>query len=502
MILFCFIVFRGYAVRKRYGPLINARTGKLDSETVNFVRDFAKKWRAKTIYQVLLHYRCARFQDLVNFSQQVHIYNQRLVHGITLTSQCLLIERIDTNQKHASLLGPKKPTVWKLPFRLDEVPFFDTTYLCDPTMMNSNYVGQDSDDEDWDAPLRRRPTLSSDIIKKQTQTRYHPISDLEESADDDSVVMEPFCRDPNIPMKRRAPKPPKIIRPPEPTPYCSPKVHSPSPTPYVRQSVGDIRSKFVENNIVIGQNSVVYKKKPAPKAPVIYSPPDETKSLKKRMAPQPRQPNWEPKAGSEFSYSALENRKTETISSPTKINPIKEMQLIAQRSTDEKDEDDPPFNFQGMLRKTKYNRASMKRNSESKLTIYESESQSETNNNNQPSRPVSPLHQPSVQITNNNSFNSPRYKAIRSRTPDDGYIETSSSYTNVVYHSKMPERPKSCQGSVGSLSFVPITVGEIDIDENDNSALNGNIQLDYSVGTYIKEEILPGIILEGYVAHL
>lgn len=490
------IAFRGYAVRKRYNPLINARTGKLDSETANFVRDFAKKWRAKTIYQVLLHYRCARFQDLVNFSQQVHIYNQRLVHGISLTSQCLLIDRIDTNQKHSSLLGPMKPTVWKLPFRLDELPFFDTTYLCDPTMMNSNYVGQDSDDEDWDAPLRRRSTLSTDIIKKQSQTRYQPINEyVDEPVDEDSVVLEPFCRDPSVPMKRRAPKPPTIIKisSEEPAPISYSKFYS--PTPYTRQSVDDIRSKFAENNVVIGQKSVVYKKKTAPKVPSIYNPSDEQKLTKKRMAPQPK-PDWEPKPGPEFSYSANENRKTEVTSSPAKINPIKEMQLIAQRSTDEKDEDDPPFNFQGMLRKTKYNRASMKRNAESKLTIYESDSHPEINN--YPiSRPVSPLHQPSLQ--NNNDFNSPRYKAIRSQTPDDGYIETSSNYTNVVYHSKVPDRPKSCQGRVGNLSYVAST---IDIDENDNPAINGNMQLDNSIGIYIKEEILPGIILEGYVAHL
>lgn len=31
--------------------------------------------------------------------------------------------------------------------------------------------------------------------------------------------------------------------------------------------------------------------------------------------------------------------------------------------------DEPPFNFQGMLRKTKYNRNSMKRNAESRLSL-------------------------------------------------------------------------------------------------------------------------------------
>lgn len=65
------IAYRGYAVRKKYSPLINAKTGKMDEETAAFIKDYAKRWKAKSIFQVLLHYRAAKYQDLVNFSQQV-----------------------------------------------------------------------------------------------------------------------------------------------------------------------------------------------------------------------------------------------------------------------------------------------------------------------------------------------------------------------------------------------------------------------------------------------
>lgn len=57
--------------RQKYGPLINRRTGKIDSETFAFVKSYAKRWKEKTIFQVLLHYRAARYHDLVNMSQQV-----------------------------------------------------------------------------------------------------------------------------------------------------------------------------------------------------------------------------------------------------------------------------------------------------------------------------------------------------------------------------------------------------------------------------------------------
>lgn len=63
--------YRGFRVRQEYGPLLNTRTGKIDVETTNFIRPFAKRWQAKSIFQILLLYRSARYQDLVNLTQQV-----------------------------------------------------------------------------------------------------------------------------------------------------------------------------------------------------------------------------------------------------------------------------------------------------------------------------------------------------------------------------------------------------------------------------------------------
>ncbi len=57
--------------RQKYGPLINKRTGKIDAETFAFVKNYAKRWKEKSIFQILLHYRAARYHDLVNMSQQV-----------------------------------------------------------------------------------------------------------------------------------------------------------------------------------------------------------------------------------------------------------------------------------------------------------------------------------------------------------------------------------------------------------------------------------------------
>lgn len=69
--------YRGYKVRQKYGPLLNSNTGKIDVETSKFIRPFAKRWIAKSIFQILLLYRSARYQDLVNLTQQVRIdYNR------------------------------------------------------------------------------------------------------------------------------------------------------------------------------------------------------------------------------------------------------------------------------------------------------------------------------------------------------------------------------------------------------------------------------------------
>lgn len=61
--------YRGYRVRKEYAPLIDKKTGKIDPSTAKFIEPFAKRWKEKSIFQILLQYRSTRHMDLINFSQ-------------------------------------------------------------------------------------------------------------------------------------------------------------------------------------------------------------------------------------------------------------------------------------------------------------------------------------------------------------------------------------------------------------------------------------------------
>lgn len=77
----------------------------------------------------------------------------------------LLLEKIDPQETNPALLGPLRPAVSKLPFRLNEIPFFDTSYMCDPLTGNVlTVLDADSDNEEWDAPLRRTINVSSHIL--------------------------------------------------------------------------------------------------------------------------------------------------------------------------------------------------------------------------------------------------------------------------------------------------------------------------------------------------
>lgn len=42
---------------------------------------------------------------MFEYLQQVHIYNQRLVTGLTATSQCILLEKIDLKEINKEQLG-------------------------------------------------------------------------------------------------------------------------------------------------------------------------------------------------------------------------------------------------------------------------------------------------------------------------------------------------------------------------------------------------------------
>lgn len=131
----------------------------------------------------------------------------------------------------------------------------------------------------------------------------------------------PYCRDPSQPVPKL---PPDDVDKPE-----EPVIPDKEPT----------------------KRPAVYKKKPGHAPSSYYQPPepwsgtcDDTEILE----------NSAPKLKKKQSRSLYAIDRTELQ------NPIKELQAMA-RSTNDMNEDDPPFNFQAMLKKTPKNRASMKR---------------------------------------------------------------------------------------------------------------------------------------------
>ncbi|CAH0603393.1 unnamed protein product [Chrysodeixis includens] len=304
--------YRGYIVRKAYGPLINKSTGQIDEETASFLKRFAMRWKSRSIFQVLLQYRAVRYQDLVHFSQQVHIYNQAVLEALLNTSISVLIDRVDPQAKEADFLGSGPPTVWKLPFRIDQLQYYDTSYMCDPSAKsNDTFASQyDSDHEQWDEPLKRR------FNPAQTDTS-------KASASTQTLITVPFCRDPTQPVP--------VLPPDEPEkPPASKQARGPANRP------------------------AVYKKKPPQSPHSYYQPPepwtgvrDDTDILED-AAPKLRKSTY--------------TRSLYAIDAEAQ-DPIMELQAMA-KSTNDMNDDDPPFNFQAMLKKTPRNRASMKRSNE------------------------------------------------------------------------------------------------------------------------------------------
>ncbi|XP_013133964.1 PREDICTED: neither inactivation nor afterpotential protein C isoform X1 [Papilio polytes] len=305
--------YRGYMVRKAYGPLINKTSGQIDEETASFLKRYAMKWKSRSIFQVLLQYRAMRYQDLVHFSQQIHIFNQALVEGLVTTNTSVSLDKIDPNAKEATYLGSVRPTVWKLPFRIDELQFFDTSAMCDPNVKSTDTLAtpNDSDHEQWDEPLKRGYSTQTDpyMLSASTQT----------------LITMPFCRDPMQPL-------PKL----------------PSEDTLARSSINQ------DMYVGTGSRPVVYKKKMNQSPQGYYQPPtpwasprDDTDILENTSSPMRR---------SNFS------RSMHTFDVDIQ-DPIKELQALA-KSTNDLSDDDPPFNFQAMLKKTPKNRASMKRYNE------------------------------------------------------------------------------------------------------------------------------------------
>lgn len=201
-----------------------------------------------------------------------------------------------------------------------------TVCLCQPMVIffiisSDTLANQyDSDHEQWDEPLKRRFTSA-------------PIEPTKSTAGTQTLITVPYCRDPTQPVAVLPPDDiPKTVR-----------------TPSLREDMN---------------RPTVYKKKPD-HTPNYYQPPspwvpsDDTNILES-SAPVLRKTNF--------------SRSLYGVDQPDMPNPIRELQALAKSTNDVNDGDNPPFNFQAMLKKTPRNRASMKRHGERESDILEKKS--------------------------------------------------------------------------------------------------------------------------------
>lgn len=192
---------------------------------------------------------------------------------------------------------------------MDEIPFFDTNYLCDPSQA-TNISSYEEEIEPWDAPLRRRDNVSTHISSNLYQPNRRESHYSEIGSDDGILVNEPFNRDPDLPMKkmnaRRYSNSPRASISSSPCEDNRPVSYS--PTLYATPNVGNLREKLFG----AGDNQV-YKKRSAPQPPVgNYNDTNqgidkfEQRPAKKAPAPTPPRPT--------SPYR------------PTKYDPIREME--------------------------------------------------------------------------------------------------------------------------------------------------------------------------------
>ncbi|XP_049948905.1 neither inactivation nor afterpotential protein C isoform X1 [Schistocerca serialis cubense] len=357
--------FRGYQVRKQMGQKEKSKAAdKLQEETALFIRQYCRKWKAKSMFQVLLLYRAAKHQDLVYFSQQVHLYNQNAMSTIANTALSVQLNHIDPGSRATIELGKPQPTVWKLPFRLADRNFFDTSFMCDPAApMREDLF--DDDQESWDEPLRRDFLMygKKHVRDVQVQTCSSPFNEQHDYGNEaNSLSQTPFCRDPDELLK-----PSEILQ--------------------QRRYGQPFRGASPVNSEVGGYKSGISKVNEKPNRGIMFDQPrpyQKTITTPKRFAPKPPSPTFSQSSYNDNeapSYDAENNILSsqswnQTSSSPTnerfghttgvrRSNPIAEMEMRGRRQSNAEDTDEPPFNFQAMLRKTNYKRASLKRDAAS-----------------------------------------------------------------------------------------------------------------------------------------
>ncbi|XP_067622470.1 neither inactivation nor afterpotential protein C isoform X4 [Eurosta solidaginis] len=414
--------YRGYLERQRFQPLVNEKTGEVNELTAEFIRRYVKKWRESSFFQVLLHYRAAKFQDLVNLAQQVHIYNQRFFSGINKCTRNVPFDRINIREVNSSQLGPLPIPTKKLPFRLDQIPFYDTQYMVNVAnsisrQTCSNSIISYDDEERWDSPVQPNPSMTTCLLtynaykKEQAcQTNWDRINES------DVIYNQNYYRDPQIIKRNQV------------------QMNMNAYNNYNQQNKNNrnTSAQMWENRTGSRRNS--FKGYSAPPPPTMTSTNLMNRNDKSPLGMLQHKQNQPNRLNQNY-------QQTSSFRSP---DPVWELKDILRRSNDEDSSEDPPFNFKAMLRKTNFSR--------SDKTVYESNNYLSNNNNE--------------------NFQAPKLRQTGGRLDD--FNNSNNTPTN--QNKFMGRAPKGFENT-GTKSFE-------------------------ETGSYVEEEIAPGIMLSGYAVNI
>lgn len=100
---------------------------------------------------------------------QIHLFNQAAIVGLQANNSYMVLDRVDGSETNPALLGPLRPGVNKIPFSLDDLPYFDTNFMCNPVAQLKCDDYDDEDGEVWDAPLKRAANVSTRIFACATE---------------------------------------------------------------------------------------------------------------------------------------------------------------------------------------------------------------------------------------------------------------------------------------------------------------------------------------------
>lgn len=159
--------------------------------------------------------------------------------------------------------------------------------LCEPADP-TYFTTFDEEIEPWDAPLRRRNNVSSQISSKLYQYPRKDSHYSEIGSDDGVLIMEPFSRDPTMPLKKIRGKKYDSPRPSIPM-LDEPRLSLTLPTPYSPPNFNNLKARFSEFNHGAGVDTKIFKKRAAPRPPNEDHVLEQRQSSKKGPASQPFQ---------------------------------------------------------------------------------------------------------------------------------------------------------------------------------------------------------------------